>query len=174
MFWWPHLPQLPQFRFFALFVTLHFLSTCLEVSVSGYFAFLIILNLFYTISQLYPSIQLFWAYSHLGFWDCSFLDSWDCFFCSRLLRLLFSGLLGLFFSGLLGLLGLWFSALLQIFLSWNLSWLGFSNQVTFGVSGDSAPAPVVSWVLGRIRSPRWSPVKSYLPGLSLRVSAGCY
>ena len=45
------------------------------------------------------------------------------------------------------------------FLSWYFSWLG--------VGGDSALAPAVHWVLGRIRRSRWSPVKSYLPGHSL-------
>jgi len=69
---------------------------------------------------------------------------------------------------------LFLGPLIWLFWFFSLSWLGLSNQVGLGVGGDSAPAPVVSWVLGRIRRPRWSPVKSYLPGLSLRVSAGCY
>ena len=75
VFLWPYLHQ---FRFFALLFTLHFLYTCVEVSVSGYFDFInickLILYHFFCFSvQLYPSIQLFWSHFHLDFWDFSFL-----------------------------------------------------------------------------------------------------
>ena len=144
------------------------------VSVSVYFAFLIILAHLTLFSLLFCS-----ALSINPAPASFFVKKKTLFFCSYLLSLgLLISALGvtLFFSSYLLSLGLWISALgftcrivlfsLGDFLSWYFSWLG--------VGGDSALAPAVHWVLGRIRRSRWSSVKSYLPGLSLRVSASCY
>jgi hypothetical protein len=59
--------------------------------------------------------------------------------------------LGLFFSGLLGF---FFSAEFELFSLGTFPDLEFPIRLYLGVGRDSAPAPVVSWVLGRIRRPR--------------------
>jgi len=104
-------------------------------SVSVYFAFLIIFSL------LTPFLYFF----------CSAVS-----INSALLTLFSSGLLGLFFSGLLWLFfsGTFFSADFGLFWLGTFPDLDFPIRLYLGVGGDSAPAPVVSWVLGRIRRPR--------------------
>jgi hypothetical protein len=50
--------------------------------------------------------------------------------------------------------GAFLSGLLELFSLGTFPDLDFPIRLDLGVGGDSAPAPVVSWVLGRIRRPR--------------------
>ena len=93
-------PYFPQFRFFAPFLIFHFLYTCLEVSVSVFFAFLIFFNLFHTIASSFMSCSINQSCS------CCFFEK-TLFFCSYLLYLgLLISALGLLYFSLLDLFSL--------------------------------------------------------------------
>ena len=137
---------LPSILLFCAFEIFHFLYTCVEVSVSVFFAFLIFFNLFHTIASSFLSSS------------ASFFEKETLIFCSYLLSLgLLISVLGftLFllsvFSGTFNFCSVIYSAefvlfSLGLFLSWYFSWLG--------VGGDSALAAAVHWVLGRISRPK--------------------
>ena len=128
-----------NFAFLHLFSSPTSLYTCVEVSVSVFFAFLMLIffNLSHIIASSFLSSSINPAPASVFFLKKKL--------CSLFLSA-FSGTFNcctLFFGSYLLSLGLFSLGSLP---SWYFSWLG--------VGGDSALAAAVHWVLGRISRPR--------------------
>ena len=60
---------LPSISLFCTFEIFHFLYTCVEVSVSVFFAFFVFFNLFHTIASSFLSSSINQSCSYFFFWE---------------------------------------------------------------------------------------------------------